>query len=143
MIDMILGGRINEVEIKRKKDEPVVGFDINVNIKSIEENNGRIIVSYEYEVKYKPDVAYMKISGDIIGEFNNSKEIVKEWEKSKKEKRVARLPQEFSEEILNAINYTCSVNGTILARILNLAPPIVMPRLQIEKEEKGEKGRGM
>jgi hypothetical protein len=137
---MILGGRINEVEVKRKKEEPATGFDINVNIKSIEEENNKVVVSYEYEVKYKPDVAYMKISGEIIGEFNDSKEIIKEWEKSKKEKRVAKLPQEFSEEILNAINYTCSVNGTILARTLNLMPPIVMPRLQIEREEKGGKG---
>jgi hypothetical protein len=138
---MIIGGKINEVEIKRKKDAPTTGFDINVNIKSIveEEKEKKIIIEYEYSVNYKPDVASMRIVGELIGEFSNSKEILKEWEKSKKEKRVAKLPPEFSEEVLNAINYICSVNGTILARVLNIVPPIVMPKLQLEKE----KGQGM
>lgn len=134
-----------ESEIKRNKDEPATGFSVNVTIKSIEEREDNLIIKYEYNVIYGENVASMKIVGEVVGSFENSKEILKEWEESKKKNRPPKLPQDFSEEILNAINYACSINGTILARVINLAPPVILPRLQIsrESEERERKGKGM
>ncbi len=40
-----------------------------------------------------------------------------------------------AELVLNAINYACGTNGTLVVRAINLSPPIVPPRIQLGPQQ--------
>ena len=54
-----------------------------------------------------------------------AKEISSGWTADRK------LPDQFSELVLNAINFTCGTNGVLVVRPVNLAPPMVPPRISL------------
>ena len=55
-------------------------------------------------------------------------QIKKEWADKQ------RLPQEYAEVIINAINYFGGINGVLAARVVNLSPPLVPPRFSLKKK---------
>ena len=124
---MITGGRINYVEVKRDKDAAPTGININVNVDDVKLEKGELNVKYTYLVNYDEGVATLKILGLLIAKEDKPEKIVDEFKKTKK------LPDEFAEEVLNAINFTCSTNGTLVVRALNLLPPMVLPRIQVQR----------
>ena len=124
---MITGGKIDYVEVKREKDASPTGIAINVNIDEVKIEKGDLHIKYTYIVNYDEGVATLKMSGVLIANENKPEKILDEWKKTKK------LPDEFAEEILNTINFTCSTNGTLVVRALNLMPPMVLPRIQVQK----------
>jgi hypothetical protein len=123
----IVGGRIIYAEVNKKKEEQATGLNINVSVDDVVVNKGVLEIKYTYTVTYEKDVATLKITGYIEAKEDGADKIVAEWKKSKK------LPDSFSEDLLNAINFTCGVNGTLIVRALNLAPPMVLPKIQIGK----------
>lgn len=125
---MITSGRITYAEVKKLKEESAAGLSINVTIDSVEAAKGMLEIKYTYVVSYEKDVATLKISGVIEAKEDSPEKIVDEWKKRQK------LPDGFAEELLNAINFTCGANGTLIVRALNLAPPMVLPKIQISKE---------
>jgi len=122
---MITGGKIDYVEVKREKDATPSGLSINVNIDDVKVEKGNLHIKYTYTVNYDEGVATLKISGLLIADESKPEKIADEYKKTKK------LPDEFAEEVLNAINFTCSTNGTLIVRALNLMPPMVLPRIQV------------
>lgn len=126
---MIVGGKLNYAEVKREKEEAASGISINVTIDAIDIKDGDLHVQYTYSVNYEKDVGHLKMSGIIIAREDNPERIAREWAEKK------RLPDAFAEELLNAINFTCGVNGTLVVRALGLAPPMVLPRITLAKGE--------
>jgi len=124
---MITGAKIDYVEVKREKDATPTGLNINVNIDEAKVEKGALHLKYTYIVNYEEGVATLKISGTLVSDESKPEKIVEEFKKTKK------LPDEFAEEVLNAINFTCSTNGTLVVRALNLMPPMVLPRIQVAK----------
>ena len=125
---MIVGGRIVYAEVDKKSEEQATGLNINVSVDEVLINNGMLDVKYTYTATYEKDVGTLKIIGYIEVQDDNEQKIAEEWKKSQK------IPDELSEELLNAINFTCGVNGTLICRALNMAPPMVLPRIQINKK---------
>jgi hypothetical protein len=134
---MITGGRILSVEAKRDKEESVKGLSINIGLDDVVVKNDEVTIQYTFNVKYEDNVGHLKIIGVLQAkeDAKTTKEISKQWKESK------RLPDEFAEIVLNTINYTCGVNGTLVVQPLRLTPPMQMPRVKIEKEP-GEKRSG-
>ena len=85
-----------------------------------------------FEVVPSP-VGVLRMSGSLLSheDAKMAKEINDGWAKDK------RLPDSFSELVLNAINFTCGTNGVLVVRPVNLAPPMVPPRISL-----GETGSG-
>ena len=71
------------------------------------------------------------MSGVLFAEESKSDKIVEEFKKTKK------LPDEIAEDVLNAINFSCATNGTLVVRALNLMPPMILPRIQVAPQGSG------
>ncbi len=126
---MITGIRIDSVEAKRSSNEEIRGLDVNIGIDNVKTAGQEIEVAFTYNVAYRETVGYLKMSGSLLSheDAKLSKEISDSWAKDKK------LPDTYSELVLNAINFTCGTNGVLVVRPVNLAPPMVPPRIEIAK----------
>jgi len=124
---LIIGGRIIEVSGRKIEDGPLEGMNFNINIEDVKTAEGRLIVKYDYTIKYLPKVAEMLVKGELLVEENEKKrkEIEDEWKKKR------QLPPEFAEEALTAITYTCSAVGTLIAFGLGITAPLNVPRAKL------------
>jgi len=124
---MITAIRISKVEAKREKDEEVAGLNVNISVDNVSVKGSDITISYTYTVSYLDAVGELKMEGAITAREDSRlcKEITERWAKDK------RLPDAFAELVLNAINYACGTNGTLVVRAINLSPPIMPPRIQL------------
>ena len=126
---MILGDRVNKIEVEVKDRTVYKGMNIGISIKDVKENNKRLEFEYECRMDY-PDSAIMTINGVIVAE-EDSKKKKKIWESWKKDKTI---PKEYLENLLNAINFLASAHGTVIARVVNIRPPIRAPRLTLKEK---------
>lgn len=126
---MITNIRIGAVEAKRIKDSEISGLDINIGIDKVSVSGTRVAVEFNYVATYRENVGTLKMTGliETTEDPKVSGEIEKMWAKDKK------LPDAYSELILNAVNFTCGTNGVLVVRPVNLAPPMVPPRIEIAK----------
>ncbi|MCX6770210.1 MAG: hypothetical protein NT051_06085 [Candidatus Micrarchaeota archaeon] len=129
---MITGIKITQVEARRDKDEDMTGLNVNIGIDSVIVKAGEATIAFNYAATYSEGVGELKMKGAIVAreDAKLTKEITEKWEKEKK------LPDQFAEIILNAINYACGTNGVFVVRPVNLSPPIVPPRIQLGPEQK-------
>lgn len=124
----ITAGRIFAVEAKRDKmDAPVQGMTMNINIDEVDAEKEEITVQYTLAVQYHENVGKMKITGfvKLRDEAKKVKEVHKEWKEKKK------LPDGLTEILLNAINYTCAVNGTFFSQPLGLNAPLTLMPVKV------------
>ncbi len=129
---MITGIKISKVEAKRDKDDEVAGLNINIGIDAVNVKGGEVSIAFNYVASYMEGVGELRMNGTVMSkeEAKFAKEIADTWEKSKK------LPDSYAELVLNAVNYACGTNGTLVVRAINLAPPIVPPRIQLGPQGK-------
>ncbi|MDD5023408.1 MAG: hypothetical protein PHU63_04530 [Candidatus ainarchaeum sp.] len=132
---MIVGGKIERVEADKKSDGKIEGLSINITLDDIKVKDENLEINYTYSAKYEKGVGEIKIIGVLYAKEDKktAKEISEIW---KKEKTARKLPMEYTSALISAINYTGSANGTLVARVLNLSPPLVPPKLQLESEPK-------
>jgi len=128
---MITGIRIDSVEAARQKNDDIKGLDINIGVDDVSIVGGDIEIKFSYIANYKDDVGYLKMKGSLFvhEDSKKTKEIESSWQSKK------RLPNDFSEMVLNAINFTCGTNGVLVVRPVNLAPPMVPPKIQIAEDK--------
>lgn len=131
---MILGGKISAVEAKRLNDGQVTGLAVNIDVTDLKEEGNTLTVNYTFTIKYNPDVAEMKVHGELQASEDpaSRKKIMEEWKKSK-----TMLPA-FAEDVLTAMNYAATATGTLLAYAINVGAPINTPRARVGPAE-GEK----
>ncbi len=133
---MITGSKITSVEAKREKDGAPKGLSINISLEDLKVKGDEVTISYVYTANYEEGVGTLKIAGELRAKEESKmiKEIKEEWSEEKK-----KLPPKFAELVLNTINFTCGTNGTLVVRPVNLAPPMVPPRIELKSGEgKGE-----
>jgi hypothetical protein len=128
----IVGERIREISGRKQKSEQIKGLNMNIGIDDIRVNDKNIEIDYTYNVNYEEGVGNLGIKGTILAveDSDLAKKISDEWKKNKK------LPEEYMTVILSAVNYSGSANGTLLARVLNLAAPLIPPRIEISKPQR-------
>ncbi|OIO21249.1 hypothetical protein COV61_04840 [Candidatus Micrarchaeota archaeon CG11_big_fil_rev_8_21_14_0_20_47_5] len=126
---MIVNGKITSVEARRDSDAQMSGLSVNISMDGVKVEGKRVEVSYTYIATYDEKVGELKLKGVLYAneEEKAAKKIKERWEKEKK------LPEEFAEVVINTINFTCSTNGIFATRVVNLAPPMVPPRISIGK----------
>lgn len=129
---MIVGNRVTSIEGKRGEKE-ITGLDIKIGFKNVEENKndkGILNIDYEYIASYREDAGEIKITGTVFAKEDEKtkKAILDAWKKNN------RLPEDYMETALNNINFMGAANGTIIAKVLNTAPPLLPPRLKMQKK---------
>ena len=94
---------------------------------------GKKVLAFEFEfvTSYGPDVAEIKIGGDVLFMSDKNAEIVKQWKKEKK------LPDDVSIEVLNHLFRRCLLKISYMADDLQLPPPINMPLVTTKAEAEG------
>jgi len=126
---MIIGGKITSIEARRDKDDPITGLNINIGLDGLKVSGEDVEIKYTYTVSYAENVGSLKIQGILYAkeEKGRASEIERDWREQK------RLPADFAEIVLNTINFACGTNGTLVVRPINLAPPMIPPKIEIAK----------
>lgn len=125
----IMGERIREISGRKQKAEQIKGLGINISIDEVRVSDKNVEIDYSYTANYEEGVGNLMIKGTILAVEDSAlaKKIADEWKKNKK------LLPDYTPVILSAINYSGSANGTLLARVLNLAAPFIPPKIQLSK----------
>ncbi len=130
---MITAIKLTSVSARRDNDLETSGLSINISVDSVSAKGSEVTIVFSYTASYLEGVGELKVGGSIVSKEDAKlvKEISERWEKEKK------LPDAFAELVLNAINYACGTNGTLVVRAVNLSPPIVPPRIQLGPQQGG------
>jgi len=128
---MITGERILEISGKKESIEGIKGLAINISLDDVKVKGENVELTYEYTANYDEKVGFLKIRGLITSKEDKklAKDIEDEWKKNKK------LPDQYAEMLLGAINYSGSANGTLIARVLGLTAPLIPAKIQLSKRE--------
>ncbi|MFH1978518.1 MAG: hypothetical protein ABIJ92_04285 [Candidatus Aenigmatarchaeota archaeon] len=108
-------------EIKVNSTPKIIGVK-EVNIGTL--NKKGMSVTFEFETKYAPDLADIKVGGEVIYLPKTLAIVMKAWKKDKK------LPEEINIEILNHLFRRCLLKIAYMADDLQLPPPIGIPVLK-------------
>jgi hypothetical protein len=121
---------VKGIEARRflKEDEkvPEVGIKNNSSVINIEKKDGELAIDFVFSTIYTPTIASIKIDGILYYQGDDAEEIFEYWN----DKRTIK-----STHIQNVIIEKGLMEAVILAKELNVVPPIPLPRIQ----EKGEK----
>lgn len=135
---MITRIRITDIDAKRVPEQRVQGFDVRFNIEKSEVVNDEIRVRFAYEANYKGGSGHIRLKGELV-----SKEDKETTKKVEEELKAGKLPAEYMQRVVNAVNYYGTTNATVVASVIDIVPPIRMPNLQFkqapEKKEKKAK----
>ena len=129
----VIGGRITHVEGEKKKDGVMQGLNIGITFDDVKVKGDKVDVDYVYSATYGGDIGNITIKGTLYTRVDKktAKEIENDWKKDEKDRKV---PIEYATQLLSVINYTGSANGVFIARVVGLQPPLVPPKLQLEKK---------
>lgn len=128
---MITGERIIEISGKREPTTNISGMNINIALDEVKVSGESIELNYEYTANYEDKAGFLKIKGIIFTKENKqlADKVKAEWAKNKK------VPEEYAEFVLSAVNYSGSANGTLIARVLNLTAPLIPPKISLGKKQ--------
>ena len=105
--------------------------NMNINITSALAQKGLLLLDFEYVVTYLPEGSHIRLLGKAILSGSESAGAAAEWETT------GRISGQHGELIINAINYSASINAVLISKALNVAPPIVLPTLTLEAPKAG------
>ncbi len=137
----VIGMQITKIEATRKGD-PKPGFKVESTptIMSVEEKElpalGKdkvLNVGFSFAVDYKPDIATLKINGEILFLEEGERKAIKMWAKNK------TLPEQMMIELYNTIFRKGLIKALVLSEDMQLPPPLQIPIVTPKKtDEKGE-----
>ena len=138
---MIVGFGFTKLSAEKiEKSKGKIDINNNVSIKDVVEDNlslGKdkqniVKLIFEFTSNYEPAVGKILFEGEVLylEEPKKVKEILSSWKKDKK------LQKEVMAGILNTILTKCNIQALILSQEVNLPPPIPMPRVQVQAQEK-------
>jgi hypothetical protein len=122
-----------------EKLKPVKGkvqVNNNVTLKDVEKTDltigpskqGALKFHFEFVAKYEPKLAHITMNGFLtfFEKPDKVKEILDAWKKDKK------IPKETMSSVLNTVLSRCNIEAMLLAREVNLPPPIPLPKVQVK-----------
>ena len=122
-IDFI-GSTVEKKSVKGVPDK----FDTRIDIDAADIKNDKLNVLFSYRVNYEPEGTFINLYG--VAGFSGD-EIQKGFDKSKK-----KISDELKDGMLTALNHVCSINAVFIARVFDLAPPIIPVKLKGVKVKK-------
>lgn len=133
----VIGLKLDSIDAKRNKDTFGGELKINstpkiVSVKEIDVNaigKKALALGFEFGADYMPDIAHIKINGEVIYVSKKSAEILKKWKKDKK------VPEEVGIEVLNHLFRHCLLKVATIAEDLQLPPPLNFPVVRPKTEQ--------
>ena len=110
----------------KKSDAASKSINTNIAITSAANEKNRLNIDFEYTVTYVPQGNHIRIGGSAVFSGEESKKAFLEW------KKTGRITGKAGEFVMNAINYSSSINSVLLAKTFNMAPPIMLASLVFE-----------
>jgi len=117
-------------EARRNGTAAPAGFNNNIEILSASGKDDTLTLQFRYTATYSPDESRLLLGGTAKFMFPHAEKLVAEFTTKKS------IGGANGEMILNSLNYHCSLNSVMLARVFNLVPPIVLPQLKFEEPKK-------
>jgi len=87
-------------------------------------------IGFEFITEYKPDIAEIRMAGNVMYLGKKVKEGFEMWKEKKK------LPQEVEIEVKNFLFRKCLSMGIDLSQQMNLPPPLLFPRIMPKQKER-------
>ncbi|MBU7013846.1 MAG: hypothetical protein HXS52_07350 [Theionarchaea archaeon] len=128
MMRLIVRGIEARRFLKEGETFPEVGIKNNSSIINMEKEDDGISIDFVFNTIYNPSIATIKIDGTLFYRGEDADTILEQWRASKTIKNV---------HIQNAIIEKGLMEAVILAKELNVVPPIPLPRIK-EEEKKVE-----
>jgi len=118
---------LNGVEARRESPAKSKDMSISVSIDGLKKTKEGIDASFTYLVKYQPGVGFLKMVGyaTIKGQKKELDSLIGEWRKKKK------MDKDKAQKLINLITYVAGINGIFAAKTLNLEPPFMTPRFEV------------
>ena len=139
----VIGFSLSSVKGERKDVQNLQKLNVNSTpaIVSIEERpipfmegQSSLVMGFEFNTIYEPDIGSIKMSGEVIYSSKDTKKILKEWNKEKK------LSIETDAEVKNYLFRKCLTLSLNISEQLQLpAPigfPVIVPQLENKEPEK-------
>ncbi|RLF93673.1 hypothetical protein DRN50_06865, partial [Thermococci archaeon] len=95
----------------------------------ITKSNEDIKVEFVFTVEYNPNLANIKIEGSLIYSGEDSDIILESWKEKKNEKRMQKIQMPIVQK--------CLIESVILAKEINIIPPVPLPTMQEKKKDYG------
>lgn len=131
MIMEIQGVRFYQASVMVVKDDKYQNINMNVNVEKVEKGRGEIIeLDFSFKSSYEPQIAQLLLRGKLY--MKATAKEYKDLTEALKNKK--GLPVEMASLISTAITYAGEVNGTLLARIVNIPAPIIPPSMTYVKK---------
>jgi hypothetical protein len=113
-------------DARKASDAPTQNVSTAIAFTSAEVSGDSLSLGFDYSSVYTPDGSYIRIGGRAVFSGKEAGRAYEEWSKTK------RISGEHGEYMLNAINYGASMNAIMIAKVFNMAPPVLLPRLTFE-----------
>jgi hypothetical protein len=126
------GIRFYKVEAESTRDDNFTTVAVDLNINEMKMNAGDLRIDFTYAVDYQPGIASLKFYGyTLIGGARPELErIEKDWRKDK------TLPKSLAEPLINVIAFNAETNGVLIAKAINIVPPLLAPKMEVSAVKK-------
>jgi hypothetical protein len=98
-------------------------INTNIAITSATVSKNNLTVDFEHTASHDPDGSHIRVGGRALFIGPEAKKAYDEWSKK------GRITGAHGELIMNAINYSASINGVLIAKAFNLTAPVVLAKL--------------
>ncbi len=141
MNGMIIGYNFTKIEANRIREvSGKVDISSSVKIVSVEEKEIEVLnkqkvleIGFEFAVEYRENFGKIEMSGKLLYEGKNMKDVLKLWKKEKK------LPESVDLEVKNFLFKRCLTLAIILADEIRFPSPLPFP--VVVPAKKGESER--
>jgi hypothetical protein len=126
------GIRFYKVEAESSRDENFTSVAVNLDVTGMKMSGADLRIDFSYSVNYQPGVARLRFDGYTIVGGNRAEldKIEKDWKKEK------TIPKSLAEPLINVISFSAEANGVLIAKALNIVPPLLAPKIEIGTAKK-------
>ena len=133
----IIGFNFSKINVQKNKGvEGKININNNVSITNVEEaklslsksSQKGLKFNFSFITEYEPKLGTINLEGDILvlEEAEKADKILESWKKDKS------MPKEIMVSLLNTVLNKCNIQALILSQLVNLPPPIQLPKVKAE-----------
>lgn len=122
------GIRLYKAEAECVSDRKFEGIAASLDITGVQMTGGGALkIDFTHTTKYQPGIATIRFCGFTLatGKKAELDSLVSGWKKDR------FLPKDVFETLVNLAKYSAETNGVLVAKALNIAPPLVVPRVRL------------
>lgn len=133
----VIGFNFSKISASRNK-APKGNISVNRSCKptsviqtTIAGNQQALKYTFEFSVKYKPDIGSINFEGTMVElvPADEQKKVLDSWEENN------QLPPTSLERVMNELLNRCHVEAILMSKELNIPAPIKLPSVKVRQDE--------